>query len=188
MCGWRKIALVAHFTRREAMRATGARRAQRGAAAHSRMHWICSWLLVVLLALPQLCTDAAPIRIALSRKEPLAPDELLDMTATADALQSHKSMRELAVVTGGKRVPLRNYGNVQYIGRVAFGNPLQHMDMVFDTGSSDTWIPGVECDSCGSHTRFQHTRSTTFLDTRTKFFDAVGSSLLCIKQVVWWTD
>ncbi|KAE9018170.1 hypothetical protein PR003_g13854 [Phytophthora rubi] len=74
-----------------------------------------------------------------------------------------------------KRVTLQNFGNVQYIGSVGFGNPPQYLDVVFDTGSSDTWIPGTSCDSCGSHHRFDSQRSTTFLDTEEKFFDAYGS-------------
>lgn len=118
--------------------------------------------LLLLLAAPCLLT-AAPIRIALSRKAALDPPHT---AASADT-------RRLAAVTSGKRVPLRNYGNVQYIGRVAFGNPPQAMDMVFDTGSSDTWVPGDNCGSCGAHSRFQHALSTTFLDTQAKFYDAV---------------
>ncbi|TYZ64733.1 hypothetical protein PybrP1_002865 [[Pythium] brassicae (nom. inval.)] len=116
----------------------------------------------LLLAAPCLLA-AAPIRIALSRKALEAP--------RADIADT----RRLVAVTSGKRVPLRNYGNVQYIGRVAFGNPPQPMDMVFDTGSSDTWVPGDSCASCGAHSRFQHALSTTFLDTQAKFFDAYGS-------------
>ncbi|GMF25765.1 unnamed protein product [Phytophthora fragariaefolia] len=74
-----------------------------------------------------------------------------------------------------KRVSLQNFGNVQYIGTVGFGNPPQYLDVVFDTGSSDTWIPGTNCDSCGSHHQFDTQKSTTFLDTEEKFYDAYGS-------------
>lgn len=74
-----------------------------------------------------------------------------------------------------QRVKLQNFGNVQYIGSVGFGNPPQYFDMVFDTGSSDTWIPGIKCDSCELHHRFDSQKSTTIVDTATKFYDDYGS-------------
>ncbi|GAB9471173.1 Actin-like protein [Globisporangium polare] len=149
----------------------------------------CSWsprlctsalLLVCLL----LSVGAAPIRIALSRKTSATPHTpRINSVALQQQQQQQKNAsepalrrdRQLVSVGAGKRLPLKNYGNVQYIGKVAFGNPLQAMDVVFDTGSSDTWIPSMDCASCGSHNRFEYPLSTTFLDTQAKFFDAYGS-------------
>ncbi|CAI5727848.1 unnamed protein product [Hyaloperonospora brassicae] len=75
----------------------------------------------------------------------------------------------------GNRVTLQNFGNVQYVGSVGIGNPPQYVDMAFDTGSSDTWVPGVHCASCSPHHRFDALQSTTFFDTRAKFYDEYGS-------------
>lgn len=126
--------------------------------------------LVLLLAPVAM---AEPVRIALARKAA--------SVAAADVMTSARLAQpqplQLAGVTSGKRVPLRNYGNVQYIGRVAFGNPPQPMDVVFDTGSSDTWVPSVNCESCGAHSLFDPTRSTTFLDTQAEFVDVVRQCL-----------
>ncbi|OQS02916.1 aspartyl protease family A01A [Thraustotheca clavata] len=72
-------------------------------------------------------------------------------------------------------IPLENYGNVQYVGRIAFGTPPQNLSVVFDTGSSDTWIPGIGCTSCGVHAAFDYSESSTFEDTTEKFIDAYGS-------------
>lgn len=145
----------------------------------------CSWSpsLWLLLACLLMGVGAAPIRIALSRKTAATSHARLRPPATSVSLQQQQQQntsepalrrdRQLASVDVGKRLPLKNYGNVQYIGKVAFGNPLQPMDVVFDTGSSDTWIPSVDCATCGTHNRFEYPLSTTFLDTQAKFFDAV---------------
>ncbi|CAH0486748.1 unnamed protein product [Peronospora farinosa] len=74
-----------------------------------------------------------------------------------------------------KRTTLQNFGNVQYIGSVGFGHPPQYLDMIFDTGSSDTWIPGINCTSYGSHHQFDIQKSTTCRDTDEKFYDVYGS-------------
>ncbi|OQR93088.1 aspartyl protease family A01A [Achlya hypogyna] len=72
-------------------------------------------------------------------------------------------------------IPLENYGNVQYVGSIAFGEPPQNLSVVFDTGSSDTWIPGLDCTSCGVHATFDYSASPSFIDTEEKFIDAYGS-------------
>ncbi len=33
--------------------------------------------------------------------------------------------------------------------------------ILFDTGSSDTWVPGVGCTSCGLHSAFNDLASST---------------------------
>lgn len=131
---------------------------------------LCTSALVLVCLL--LSVGAAPIRIALSRKTAATP-RVNSVALHHQQNASEPALRQLTSVNVGKRLPLKNYGNVQYIGKVAFGNPLQPMDVVFDTGSSDTWIPSIDCASCGSHNRFEYPLSTTFLDTQAKFFDAV---------------
>ncbi|CAN0479222.1 unnamed protein product, partial [Laminaria digitata] len=33
--------------------------------------------------------------------------------------------------------------------------------ILFDTGSSDTWVPGIECNNCGLHSAFDDVASST---------------------------
>ncbi|ETM36646.1 hypothetical protein L914_16700 [Phytophthora nicotianae] len=145
--------------------------------------------LLALMGLQCMAADTEPLRVSLARRRPptaAAPDWIQSEavayhrahTAAPDWITTESNATQDVAqppLPREKRVTLQNFGNVQYIGSVGFGNPPQYLDVVFDTGSSDTWIPSTSCDSCGSHHQFDAQKSTTFLDTEEKFYDAYGS-------------
>lgn len=47
-----------------------------------------------------------------------------------------------------QRVPLFNYKMAQYIGTIKIGSRHREFKMIFDTGSSLTWLPAKDCSSC----------------------------------------
>lgn len=57
---------------------------------------------------------------------------------------------------------LADYFNNQYVGMIEIGTPKQTLSVVFDTGSSDLWIPGGGCEACGDHDTFDNTKSSTY--------------------------
>ncbi|XP_027602746.2 pepsin B-like isoform X1 [Pipra filicauda] len=63
--------------------------------------------------------------------------------------------------------PLMNYLDTFYFGEVSIGTPPQNFLVIFDTGSSNLWVPSTYCQSpaCEDHTRFNHSLSSTFLGT-----------------------
>ncbi|XP_028587866.1 gastricsin-like [Podarcis muralis] len=60
--------------------------------------------------------------------------------------------------------PLANYMDMSYYGEISIGTPPQNFLVLFDTGSSNLWVPSVYCQSqaCTNHPLFNPSQSSTY--------------------------
>eukprot|EP00210_Caulerpa_lentillifera_P007707 g7358.t1 len=75
-------------------------------------------------------------------------------------------------------VPLTGFRSAQYFGKISIGSPPQNFKVVFDTGSSNTWVPSSRCWfslACWVHTSYHSRRSKTHVRDGRPFAIRYGS-------------
>lgn len=89
--------------------------------------------------------------------------------------RAQKGLKSTVRVSEGSIV-INDYENSQYYGEVALGTPEQTFEVIFDTGSSDLWVAGSQCDdSCGRHAKYDASKSSTYIANGTSFDIEYGS-------------
>uniref|UniRef100_A0A8C3XT15 Cathepsin D n=1 Tax=Chelydra serpentina TaxID=8475 RepID=A0A8C3XT15_CHESE len=159
---------------------------------------------VLLLALVAPCS--ALIRIPLTKFPSVrrilneAGSEIPDLNAMGEFLKY-----KLGVPGVGDPTPetLKNYLDAQYYGEISIGTPPQKFTVVFDTGSSNLWVPSVHCHlldiACLIHHKYDSSKSSTYQKNGTAFAihygtgslsgylsqDAVGIGNLVVKDQIF---
>lgn len=76
----------------------------------------------------------------------------------------------------GSKIIIDNFMDMQFYGPVAIGTPAQNFMVVYDTGSSNLWVPGSACGiSCLFKPRYNSSASSTYTPNGTIFQILYGS-------------
>lgn len=77
---------------------------------------------------------------------------------------------------GDNDVVIHDLMNAQFYGPISIGTPAQPFQVVFDTGSSNLWVPGAACgSSCLLKPRYNSAASSTYVANGTIFNIMYGS-------------
>ncbi|XP_075611683.1 pepsin A-like [Balearica regulorum gibbericeps] len=130
-------------------------------------------LLLSLVALGHCLVTRIPLRRAKSLRQSLREHGLLESYLKQHPYNPAAKYFSIGVSTE----PLENYLDDEYFGTISIGTPAQEFTVVFDTGSSNLWVPSVYCSSpaCRNHSRFNPADSLTFTSTNDSLFIAYGT-------------
>ncbi|KAM6321785.1 pepsin A-like [Podargus strigoides] len=120
-------------------------------------------LLLGLVALAQCAVHRVPLRKGKSLRQILKERGLLE-----SYLQQHPYNPAAKYFPSFASTEyLQNYLDNEYYGSISIGTPGQQFTVLFDTGSSNLWVPSVYCSSpaCSNHDRFNPSESSTFTGT-----------------------
>uniref|UniRef100_A0A8B9Z406 pepsin A n=1 Tax=Buteo japonicus TaxID=224669 RepID=A0A8B9Z406_9AVES len=129
--------------------------------------------LLVTDRLPSPLHPRVPLRRGKSLRQVLKEHGLLERY-----LKQHPdNLASKYYQAGVSAEPLQNYMDNEYFGTISIGTPPQEFTVIFDTGSSNLWVPSVYCSSlaCSNHNRFNPADSSTFVSTNESVSIAYGT-------------
>ncbi|XP_015682377.1 gastricsin-like, partial [Protobothrops mucrosquamatus] len=135
------------------------------------------WLILALVCLH---LSQAMIKVSLKRFKSMR-EEMMEKGVSGPLLHKYydpasKYINQFAVADE----PLANYMDMSYYGEISIGTPPQNFMVLFDTGSSNLWVPSIYCQSqsCSNHALFNPSQSSTYSSNGQTFSIQYGSGSL----------
>lgn len=120
----------------------------------------------------------AGISIPLSRQLS-ARQRLMGSGYSFDETYVLRRLYDYSMYDASKAEHLKDYMDAQYYGEICIGTPCQIFNVIFDTGSSNLWIPSKKCPltnlACMLHNKYDSSKSSTYVVNGTKFAIQYGS-------------
>jgi len=132
--------------------------------------------LKLTLALALVASAAALIRVPLTKVQ--------SVRQTAYATNNNELLSQLSgpkhlsarYQDGSTDIVISDFENAQYYGPVTIGTPPKTFNVIFDTGSSNLWVPDTKCGlACLAKSKYDSTKSSTFKPNGTVFKIMYGS-------------
>jgi len=109
--------------------------------------------------------------------------DVMKVTKKVVALRGSQFADQVEAVAEGaaENTVIKDYSNAQYYGTMKIGTPPQEFTVIFDTGSSNLWVPKVGCQNCGywfingGKSKYDEAKSSTFVKDGSDFHIQYGS-------------
>ena len=122
----------------------------------------------VILALALAgCASAEVVRVAMKK----VPDDEFVRARLARAVDRAAGLED----ADGGVVDIKNFMNSQFYGEIDVGTPAQTFKVIYDTGSSNLWVPSSELDGYKTKSKYDSAASSTYAENGTEFKIMYGS-------------